>query len=156
LAAGTDQGDVVVWNVNRGSKESEYTAHSGGVTSIGFAPDRFAIASCGKDKRLRFRDVLSGKWIDTLEGFADDSPFCTFSHDGETLAVRGTSYSVKLVSTKTGRETLSFENLPANPMAVVFGHDDEFLSAMLEDGSIRTWRGSRRPPSGVETALAKR
>lgn len=84
------------------------------------------------------QQVLLEKHLDT-----DEIRSVAFSPDGQTSATAGIDKTVHLFHVATGKELLTFGNLPAAVDQIAFSPDSQYLAAALHDGTIRLWHAPR-------------
>ena len=92
VAAATESGKLVVWDVATGRRSFEVDAHRGGAYAVKFNPDGSALASSGMDGRVRFwtndlSEMLGETKIVNSDRSASEATPIAFSPDGKLLAV---------------------------------------------------------------------
>jgi eukaryotic-like serine/threonine-protein kinase len=88
LAAGDIFGQIRVWRVKPDGgleRQADLTGHTGGVTSLSFAPGGRTLASGGVDRTIVLWDPLTGQERLTLTGHADRLVRVQFTNNGHSL-----------------------------------------------------------------------
>jgi WD40 repeat protein len=144
LAAGSRDGNLRLWEVNRLLEGKEITparmfsAHRKGVTSIRFSPDGKLLASGGHDAIARFWDFADGKLVGMTIGGSFAIPSIDFSPDGKTLAVVNGPV-IRLREVGTERIIGTFRS-DAPLYDVAFSPDGNLIAASANDNLIRVWK----------------
>jgi WD40 repeat protein len=94
LAAGFDNGKIIIWDVQSATKRAELQAHSQTPCSqLAFSPvNNLLLTSCGYDGKIQFFDISSQKNVKTIYTKGSNNLVCAltsiaFCHDGFTIAV---------------------------------------------------------------------
>jgi RNA polymerase sigma factor (sigma-70 family) len=104
-AGGGEDGSPRLWDASTGKLlhelGSELGSHYLDVTSLAFSPDGKVVASAGTSDMIYLWDVMTGKQLRRLWGYAEA---VAFSPDGATLASGGSDSSIRLWEVATGKE----------------------------------------------------
>jgi WD40 repeat protein len=92
LAAGFENGKIIIWDVQSATKKVEMQAHSSQCSQIAFSPvNNLLLTSCGHDGKIQFFDIASSKNVKTIYTKSDNINVAltsiAFCHDGHTIAV---------------------------------------------------------------------
>jgi serine/threonine protein kinase len=68
LASGSNDGAIILWNVNLDEVWKTLTGHGQAVYSVAFSPDGCLLASSSKDQTVKLWDVETGQVLQTLSG----------------------------------------------------------------------------------------
>jgi WD40 repeat protein len=149
LAAGTDDGRVMLWNVGGAEPELARTlvGHKVAVTSLAFAPDGAFLLSGAEDGTVILRDLRSREPVARslshagTEQAAKSNPFyhlegVALTSDGKTMASEGAGGKVVLwdVASGTPQRELTGNGAPATSLA--FTVDDRSLVAATQNGMV--------------------
>ncbi len=85
LAAGSDLGEMTVWDVVSGKPVRKLSGHTDEIHSVAFAPDGTRIASAAFDGKVKLWEVKSGRELANLTGLESPAITLAFSPDGRTL-----------------------------------------------------------------------
>ena len=87
LAAGSEDGNIYVWNLKQSSQSILPTGHSGEINSLAFSPDGGRLVSGACDKSARVFDLLLGEVIAILPMDTPCSPLAlAYSPCGKMIA----------------------------------------------------------------------
>ena len=92
LAAGFDNGKIIIWDVQSITKKAELQAHSSQCSQLAFSPvNNLLLTSCGYDGKIQFFDIATQKNVKTIitkaENVVAALTSIAFCHDGHTIAV---------------------------------------------------------------------
>ncbi len=152
LAAGDQDGSILVWDLGTGALLFRKRAHVFTVWSVAFSPDGALLASGGFDGRVKLWEVPSGVqvgiFIDPRLVNAEEKDRAhmswvrcvTFSPDGRTLATSGCDGFIRIWDTDTLRLRLDPIQAGINVYRVVFSPDGRRLACVNNPGEIRVYR----------------
>jgi len=136
LTIGNDK-QARLWNVASGQSERSYTAGSGVISAVAFAPDNTTVAIAGADKSLVISNA--GKEIKKFDPLPSVAQALAFSANGATLAVGLADNSLRLFNVADGKE---IKNIPGHggPIsAVLFNAKGDLLLSASADKTVRLW-----------------
>jgi len=170
LAAGDQDGNLLVWDVGTGALLFQKYAHSFTVWSVAFSPDGTLLASAGFDARVKLWEV--GTWREA--GILIDPRLInpeqkdrahvgwvrcvTFSPDGRTIVTSGCDGYIRVWDA----DTLLLKTDPIqagiNVYSVTFSPDGALLACVNNPGEIRvyrtdTWSEDARLRVGVTSSV---
>ncbi len=139
LAAGTDTGEVRVWQVSDGTPLLTFSEHTDWVWGLAFSPDGTMLASGSSDQTIRVWDITSEQCIHVLRGHTHRVRSVTFSSDGTQLASASEDHTIRIWDVGNG-ELLHILTGHTNPVReVAFTPDGETLVSGSDDHTVRIW-----------------
>ncbi len=96
VAAGTNDGDVIVWEIASGQQVKAFRDHTSNVFGIAFSPDGQHLASASKDTTVHIRDLVSDKLAGILQGHGRTVYDVCYLSDGGFLASCGKDGAVRI------------------------------------------------------------
>jgi WD40 repeat protein/serine/threonine protein kinase len=143
LAAGCNDGSLVVWDVSGPREVARLKGHDGRARAVALSPDGRLLASAGADGAVRLWDLPSGRELGPLPGHKGGATCVAFSPDGRVLASGGRDKVVRLWDVGEGREARALPRHPGDVTAVTFSPDGRLLATATgvaeEYGEIKVW-----------------
>ncbi|MFN4258255.1 MAG: WD40 repeat domain-containing protein [Gemmataceae bacterium] len=139
LAAGGEDGNVRLWNIDNSRLKTVLTGHEGGVLAVAFSPDGELLATGSEDRTWRLWGVQQGADLGTLWGHEDEVVSLAFSPDGTLLASGSEDQTIRLWDTVTGQETCSLRGHQGRVESLAFSPDGRTLASGSWDWSVRLW-----------------
>ncbi|NIV46293.1 MAG: AAA family ATPase, partial [Gammaproteobacteria bacterium] len=137
LAAGTDDGQIRVWQARDGQPLLTCEGHTAAVWAIAFSPDGQTLASGSFDQTVRLWDVRTGQGLKTLPGHTNAVRSVAFSPDGQTLASGSDDQTVRLWAVRSGQGLKTLPGHTAAVSSVAFSPDGQTLASGSEDQTVR-------------------
>jgi WD40 repeat protein len=137
LAAGTEDGKLIVWNTTDWS-EAKRVEGLASVKSVTFSPDATLLAAATKNSLIVWgTDTWDQKFSVPTNG--DSALSVAFSPDGAFLAVGTTAGMIYIYNAATGQQLskLTGHSGPVTSLAV--SGDGLFLASGSADGTLRLW-----------------
>mmetsp|Transcript_14033 Transcript_14033/g.19518 ORF Transcript_14033/g.19518 Transcript_14033/m.19518 type:complete len:615 (+) Transcript_14033:82-1926(+) len=142
LAAGTDKGEIIVWDVLKSNIVHQWSqkvtgqGHIGQVNDIAFGKNG-TIYSCSEDKTILSWSLLSGALVSTVHTSKEAVNKICVSHDGSVLAAAGTKIElIDLSSSKVFKKLTGHTNIITS---MKFSHDSSLLVTSAKDRFIYLW-----------------
>lgn len=137
LAAGSVDGNVTVWDLERNQIVKTWIAHPNTIFGINFSPDGKRLVTTGFDGICIVWDVTSGQAVTKFDGHGRHagSPqmqmvfSAVFNPDGQRVASAGYDGAVRVWDSTTGQEIYSISDGQALFTAVAFSPDDKLMAA---------------------------
>lgn len=123
----TSSGDMtcMMWDIETGSKVTEFADHLGDVMSISINPTNANIFVSGAcDAFAKLWDVRTGKAVQTFAGHESDINAIQFFPDGNAFGTGSDDASCRLFDIRADRELMSYQVCPPIPH-VTCSHADE-------------------------------
>ena len=140
LAAGTDTGEIWIWQVPERKPLLILQEHTDWVRTVTFSPDGSMLASCGDDQTVRLWDVNTGQCLRTLQGHTDWVRSVAFSPDGCIVASGSQDQSVRLWQVSTGQCLQTLIGHTGWVRSIAFAPDGSVLASCSNDKTIRLWQ----------------
>lgn len=137
-AAGSEQGEVWIWNEESQMLHQRWQAHTDRIRTLVFSPDGRSLMTGSWDNTIKLWDVASGAllWSDW---HASNLASVAFSPDGRLFATSGgTDATVHLWDFHSGIRTQTLLH-PHPVSAIAWSPDGRLLASGNSDGSIRVW-----------------
>ncbi|MFZ4580486.1 MAG: AAA family ATPase, partial [Myxococcota bacterium] len=113
--------------------------HTGGVTSVAFAPDGRTMLTGSADKTARLWDVQSGQTIQTFVGHADGVTSVAFAPDGRTMLTGSADKTARLWDVQSGQTIQTFVGHADGVTSVTFAPDGRTMLTGSADKTARLW-----------------
>jgi WD40 repeat protein len=140
LAAGSELGSIVVWNVDSDPVARVLGAQANRINAAKFSPDGHQLATASDDATIKLWDIASDQ-LRVLEGHSYWVESLSYSPDGALLAASDADQQIIVWDVKSGERRLE---LSAGPVSsVTFSPDGTQLVAVPKWGSeISLWEVS--------------
>jgi WD40 repeat protein len=139
LAAGSEDGTAVIWDVATAAVRHELKGHRGVVTGVAYSPDGRRLATSGADGTVRWWDTDTGQETLTVPGQGEPLSGVAYSPDGRLVAAAGADPTVRLWDAASGREVHALRGHAAAVSCVVFSPDGKRLASVDLDRVVRVW-----------------
>ncbi len=146
IATASEDGAIVIWDVERGTVVQEWVAHQGGsVNALAFSPDSRRLVSAGNGTTgiLSVWDISNGVHKGAaLEGHTDDVTTCAWSPDGALIASASKDGTVRVWDAHTfeQRDLLEDALAVSYPQSLQFSRDGAYLAWRRESpGCCTVW-----------------
>jgi WD40 repeat protein len=139
LAAGTEDGEVVVWHIGDGRVSHMLTAHQTRVRSVAFSPDGHYLASGSLDQTVRIWELRSGECLWVLNHESHMVWSVAFSPDSRYLASAHQDKVIRVWSLDTGDCIQTLSGHEREVRTVIFGSDGQTLISSSSDRTLRVW-----------------
>jgi len=129
----TSSGDMlcILWDIENGTKISEFADHSGDVMSVSIAPDKNTFVSGACDATAKLWDVRSGKCVQTFPGHESDINSVCFFPNGNAFGTGSDDASCRLYDIRADRELMQYthDTILCGITSVAFSKSGRFLFA---------------------------
>jgi hypothetical protein len=133
----TSSGDMtcILWDIEAGSKLTEFADHNGDVMSVTIAPDHNTFISGACDATAKLWDLRTGKCQQTFEGHESDINAVKFFPNGHAFGTGSDDATCRLFDVRADRElmTYSHNNILCGITSVDFSISGRFLFAGYDD-----------------------
>ncbi|GCE26507.1 hypothetical protein KDA_19910 [Dictyobacter alpinus] len=137
MAAGTDNGDIRLWDFESSQPLHNFTNHTDWVHTIEFSPDGKQLVSGSEDETVRIWDVETGNELKKLDH--ESAVYSVaFSPDGKQLA-SGSDSGILWIWDLTADTVKQFEGHKEWIRSVAFSPDGTLLASGSADCTVRLW-----------------
>lgn len=150
LAAGTEKGEIIIWDVLKSNVVHQWSqkvtgqGHIGQVNDIVFGKSG-TLYSCSEDKTILSWSLLSGALVSTVHTSKEAVNKICISHDGSVLAAAGTKIElIDLSSSKVFKKLTGHTNVITS---MKFSHDSSLLITSANDRFIYLWSATSNASS---------
>jgi len=142
LAAASEDGRVVVWDVDTGQRLSDVVGHSDQARAVAISSDGTLLATGGNDKAVVLWDLNTFARIgEPLVGHAERVFSLSFSPDGRTLASGSRDHTVVLWDAATRQQVAPpLTGHTDSIRSVAFSPDGRTVVTASDDTSVALWR----------------
>lgn len=140
VAVARSDGEVRMWQADRGQLVGSCSGHRGVVWSLCFSPDGRRLASGGEDASIRLWDVATRRCLAVLSGHATPVSHVAWSPDGTLLAsAGGWDKTVRLWDPQDGRAITTLTMNRRFAAKVAWSPDSTRLATSDAGGAIQIW-----------------
>jgi TIR domain/WD domain, G-beta repeat len=140
LAAGSNTGPILLWDVQSGERRHKLPGHAGAVRGLAFQPGQLLLASAGQDHTLELWDAGSGAHRGWLHGHSGPVYAVAWAPDGGVLASGSADGTVRLWDPTRGAEIRRLDGHTGPVVGVSCSADGRILASKSLDGTVRLWR----------------
>ena len=138
-AAGSDSGEVRLWNADGQLLHLIRFAHTDRVNALAFSPDGRYLSSASEDATIKFWHVESGMLHHVLQGHSDSVTSFSFAPDGQQLISGSDDSTMRLWDTQTGMCMRIFDNPHHGDVRVAWSPDGSLIASGGPDQLIQLW-----------------
>src|SRR6266481_5754164 len=147
IASGSDDGTVQIWDAMTGRKISTHRDHSGGVSTIAWAPDGKWIASAGIDGTVQVWDATTGHRQFVYRDHAHPVHTVAWSSDGRSIASAGEDmvvhvWKVPAKDIPAGKMLLTSHNSSNTILTVAWSPDGKYIASGGADQVVEVWEAA--------------
>jgi WD40 repeat protein len=137
--SGSDDGLVILWDIETGEAIHRLKGHAGGVNSVALSPDGRTALSGSDDATLILWDVETGEPIRRFERHTGAVNCVGFSPDGQTVLSGSGDSTLVLWNVETGAATVRFEGHTRGVVGMAFSPDGGSVLSVSDDNTLRMW-----------------
>jgi len=137
--SGSDDGQLLIWNVLTGAILQEIPAHISAIRDIDLNPDGTLVATGADDGIVRLWNTSSGQAVATFQAHVDAVTTLAFSPDGAQLLTGGEEGIMKLWDIETGRELLEIDEHEGAVLEVAFHPTRPLALSMAFETDPQLW-----------------
>jgi WD40 repeat protein len=145
IIAGTEQGNLLVWDRDGEAGPRRLGGHSGGITAVAMTPDGRHGLTAATDRIIRVWDLERGRTVRVIDSSADRIRALAIMPDGRR-AVSSTSYGPLRVWDLEGTSPPKvLDGYAGAVTALAVTLDGRRVVSTAEDGTLRVWDWNARP-----------
>ena len=143
--------EVRIWDLQTQKLFTVIKAHTNGIHSIEFSPDRKKIVTSSYDHTAKIWNVASGKMLIDLIGHYDIVYSTHFSPDGKKLATASADNTAIVWDAETGLRLARLEGHTDYVYAAEFDNTGKKTVTVSNDSTVKTWdAGTGRLLSSIQ------
>mmetsp|Transcript_15863 Transcript_15863/g.40603 ORF Transcript_15863/g.40603 Transcript_15863/m.40603 type:complete len:345 (-) Transcript_15863:218-1252(-) len=139
----TSSGDMtcILWDMEAGSKVTEFNDHNGDVMSVSIAADKNIFVSGACDATAKLWDLRTGKCEQTFQGHESDINSVHFFPNGHAFGTGSDDASCRLFDIRADRELMQYahDNILCGITSVAFSLSGRYLFAGYDDFNCNVW-----------------
>jgi guanine nucleotide-binding protein G(I)/G(S)/G(T) subunit beta-1 len=139
----TSSGDTkcIFWDIDNGTKLSEFEGHNGDVMSISVSPDKNVFVSGSVDATAKLWDLRSAKCVQTFTGHETDINTVNYLPSGQGFATGSDDSTCRLFDIRADRELMVYrhESINCGITSLAFSISGRFLFAGYDDCNCYMW-----------------
>jgi WD40 repeat protein len=139
LAAGTNTGEIRIWQMGDGTPLYTLSGHTDWVWGLDYSPDGVLLASGCSDQTIRLWDVANEQCIRVLHGHTHRIRSVRFSNDGTMLASASEDTTIRIWDVKSGAVSHILTGHTNPVRAIGFTPDGKMLVSGSDDQTVRIW-----------------
>ncbi len=141
MASGTDDNQIVIWDLATQMTVLKIEAHTESITAVEFSPGGPILASSSLDGSIKLWDPNTGRLSATLLKGSDEVNDISFSPDGKSLAGALETGAVTLWNLADGQPARSLKGLSADAayLSLSFSPDGTRLAGNSDEGFMTLW-----------------
>lgn len=139
LVAGTENGDVRLWDASNGAPLRNYQGHAGRVRSVAFSPDGRTIVSGSEDYTLHIWSIYTDQAVHVLKAHTDRVRAVAFSPDGTRVLSASDDGTVRIWDMETSLCVRVLEGHTDRVRTVAISPDGRTIASGAEDQTICLW-----------------
>ena len=142
IAAGGDDCQLSVWNIEDGSLLKHFKVDDDWIRSVAVSPDGATLVTMGHNGSIKTWNTSDWSAKTTFSKIAIGAECIVFSPDGQTLACCGFETPVVIFDAATGRQKTTLTMPGTGNTSIVFSPDGKYLAAAGRNGIVRVWEVS--------------
>mmetsp|Transcript_523 Transcript_523/g.712 ORF Transcript_523/g.712 Transcript_523/m.712 type:complete len:351 (+) Transcript_523:66-1118(+) len=141
ILTGSGDQTCILWNLDKGVKETHFKGHTGDVIDLTLSPDKNTFLSGGCDFNAKLWDIRSGKHVTTFRGHEGDINSLRFFPNGNAFATGSDDSCIRLWDIRAGAELMHYRSDQAmcGITSVDFTKSGRMLVAGYEEPFALVW-----------------
>lgn len=138
IAAGADDGSIVIWELGSPSPRLDLNGHSDAVNTVVLNKERGYLASGSDDRTIRIWELATGRLLRVLRGHVESVNQLIFLPQSGELVSGGGEGAVKKWNLDADDFAQPRPRLQ-NAVQAVFGPDGKRIACLFQDGRVTTY-----------------
>ncbi|CAG8613099.1 12415_t:CDS:2, partial [Acaulospora colombiana] len=158
LGAHTGDMTCMLWDIDAGTKVTEFNNHTGDVMSLSLAPNQQIFVSGACDATAKIWDIRTGHCVQTFTGHESDINAVQFFPNGEAFGTGSDDASCRLFDLRADRELNQYTHdiILCGITSVAFSISGRLLFAGYDDFNCNVWDTLKGERVGVLAAHENR
>eukprot|EP00276_Gloeochaete_wittrockiana_P015095 CAMPEP_0184339166 /NCGR_PEP_ID=MMETSP1089-20130417/7845_1 /TAXON_ID=38269 ORGANISM="Gloeochaete wittrockiana, Strain SAG46.84" /NCGR_SAMPLE_ID=MMETSP1089 /ASSEMBLY_ACC=CAM_ASM_000445 /LENGTH=343 /DNA_ID=CAMNT_0026666267 /DNA_START=48 /DNA_END=1079 /DNA_ORIENTATION=+ len=139
----TSSGDMtcMLWDVESGTKITEFAEHTGDVMSLSISPSRDTFVSASCDNTARLWDLRTSKCVQVFKGHTQDINCVQFFPSGNAFATGSDDFSCRLFDIRADRELIQYkaDQIDRGVTSLAFSVSGRYMFAAYDDSVVHVW-----------------
>ncbi|PVU90980.1 hypothetical protein BB559_004353 [Furculomyces boomerangus] len=139
----SSSGDMscILWDIESGSKTTEFTDHTGDVMSLSISPNKNVFVSGACDATAKVWDIRTGKCVQSFSGHESDINAVQFFPNGDAFGTGSDDASCRLFDLRADRELNQYtsDNILCGITSVAFSTSGRLMFAGYDDFNCNVW-----------------
>lgn len=143
LASGTEDGNIMIWELQTGKLKTPLAAHLQAISSLAFNPDGKTLASSSHDKTIKLWNMQTGHLLNILTGHNGAVWSVAFSPNGKILASGSYDQKIKLWDVQNWQLLDSLAGHHKAVWSVAFNPKNNTFASGSSDETVKIWQLSK-------------
>ena len=139
LAAGTENGEVRLWDADSGAPLRTYQGHTGRVRAVAFSPDGKMIVSGSEDQTVRLWSVDTGQCLNILQGHTDRVRTVAFDPHGDRVISGCDDHRIRVWDVQTGQCLQTLTGHTDQVRSAAFNKNGDMIVSGSDDRMVLVW-----------------
>lgn len=139
LAAGTNIGEILIWDMNNMKRINRWIAHPNSTLCVTFSSSGTMLASSSDDGTARLWDSATGQLLHTLSGHTNWIWSVCFSPNNRLVVTASNDHTIRLWDVESGKCINTLSGHSGWVTSVAFNPEGNILLSSSADKTLRLW-----------------